>query len=136
MLFRSEVTVRRNGKRYHQRYERGVPVTQLTVIGEADNTGTTIRFLPDEEIFETNQFSHETLAKRFEELAYLNRGLEIDFRDERSNERVTYRFDGGLKSFVADLNSGEQVIHDMIEGQSEIEGVMVDDLFEIGRAHV
>lgn len=121
-----EVTVRRNGKRYQQRYERGVPVTQLAIIGESDNTGTTIRFLPDEEIFETNQFSHETLAKRFEELAYLNRGLEIDFRDERSQERVTYRFDGGLNSFVADLNSGEQTIHDIIEGQSEIDGVMVD----------
>ena len=121
-----EVTVRRNGKKYQQRYERGVPVTQLAVIGEAENTGTTIRFLPDDEIFETNQFSHETLAKRFEELAYLNRGLEIDFRDERSQERVTYRFDGGLNRFVTDLNAGEQAIHDIIEGQTEIDGVLVD----------
>ena len=62
-----EVTVRRNGKKHHQRYERGVPVTQLTVIGDAESTGTTVRFKPDEEIFETNQFSHETLAKRFED---------------------------------------------------------------------
>ena len=121
-----EVTVRRDGKKYHQRYERGVPVTALTVVGEAENTGTTIRFKPDEEIFETNQFSHDTLAKRFEELAYLNRGLEIDFRDERSNERKTYRFDGGLKRFVADLNEGEQTIHDIIEGIGEIDGVVTD----------
>jgi DNA gyrase subunit B len=121
-----EVTVRRDGKKYLQRYERGVPVTQLAVIGEAESTGTTVRFLADDEIFETNQFSHEVLAKRFEELAYLNRGLEIDFRDERSNERATYRFDGGLTSFVADLNAGEQGIHDIIEGQGEIEGVVVD----------
>ena len=121
-----EVTVRRGGKKHHQRYERGVPVTALTVIGDAETTGTTVRFKPDEEIFETNQFSHETLAKRFEELAYLNRGLEIDFRDERSNERVTYRFDGGLRRFVADLNSGEQGIHDIIEGQGEIDNVVVD----------
>ena len=121
-----EVTVRRNGKKYHQRYERGVPVTQLTIIGDAESTGTTVRFKPDEEIFETNQFSHETLAKRFEELAYLNRGLELDFRDERSNERVTYRFDGGLKRFVADLNAGEQPIHDIIEGLGEIDGVVTD----------
>ncbi len=121
-----EVTVRRDGKKYQQRYERGVPVTSLAVIGEAETTGTTIRFMPDDEIFETNQFSHETLAKRFEELAYLNRGLEIDFRDERTNERVTYRFDGGLKRFVADLNAGEQAVHDIIEGLGEIDGVVVD----------
>uniref|UniRef100_I2PX98 DNA gyrase subunit B n=1 Tax=Desulfovibrio sp. U5L TaxID=596152 RepID=I2PX98_9BACT len=121
-----EVTVRRNGKKYQQRYERGAPVTQVTVIGEAENTGTTIRFKPDEEIFETNQFSHETLAKRFEELAYLNRGLEIDFRDDRTSERVTYRFDGGIKRFVADLNAGEPVIHDIIEGLAEMDGVVVD----------
>ncbi|HCR13789.1 MAG TPA: DNA topoisomerase (ATP-hydrolyzing) subunit B [Solidesulfovibrio sp.] len=121
-----EVTVRRNGKKYHQRYERGVPVTQLTIIGDAESTGTTVRFKPDEEIFETNQFSHETLAKRFEELAYLNRGLELDFRDERTSERVTYRFDGGLKRFVTDLNAGEQPIHDIIEGLGEIDGVVTD----------
>ncbi|MEL7637196.1 MAG: DNA topoisomerase (ATP-hydrolyzing) subunit B [Anaerolineaceae bacterium] len=121
-----EVTVRRNGRKYHQRYERGVPVTQLAEIGEAGNTGTTVRFKPDDEIFQTNQFSHETLAKRFEELAYLNRGLEIDFRDDRTSERVTYRFDGGLKRFVADLNAGEQTIHDIIEGLGESDGVVVD----------
>ena len=82
-----EVTVRRGGKRHHMRFERGAPVTKLTVIGDAESTGTTIRFMPDEQIFETNQFNHETLAKRFEELAYLNRKLELDFRDERTNER-------------------------------------------------
>ncbi|MHC1712928.1 MAG: DNA topoisomerase (ATP-hydrolyzing) subunit B [Solidesulfovibrio sp.] len=121
-----EVTVRRNGKKYQMRFERGVPVTALTIIGDAENTGTTIRFKADDEIFETNQFSHETLARRFEELAYLNSGLEIDFRDERSNERVTYRFDGGLKHFVTDLNAGEQTIHDIIASQGEIDGVLVD----------
>jgi len=121
-----EVTVRRDGKKYQQRYERGAPVTKLAVIGESDATGTTIRFKPDDEIFETNQFSHETLAKRFEELAYLNKGLEVDFRDERSQERVTYRFDGGLREFVTDLNSGEQAIHDIIEGETELDGVLVD----------
>jgi DNA gyrase subunit B len=95
-----EVTVRRDGKKYHQRYERGVPVTQLAVIGESDATGTTVRFRPDEEIFETVQFSHDTLRKRFEELAYLNSGLEIDFRDERTQERETFHAEGGLSPFV------------------------------------
>lgn len=121
-----EVTVRRNGKKYFQRYERGVPVTPLSVIGDAESTGTTIRFKPDDEIFETNRFSHEILAKRFEELAYLNRGLEIDYRDEYSQERVTYRFDGGLAKFVSDLNAGEQPIHDIIHGIGEVDNVLVD----------
>ncbi|MFZ5813424.1 MAG: DNA topoisomerase (ATP-hydrolyzing) subunit B [Thermodesulfobacteriota bacterium] len=120
-----EVTVRRDGKKYHQRYERGVPVTQLAVIGESDATGTTVRFRPDEEIFETVQFSHETLRKRFEELAYLNSGLEIDFRDERTQERETFHVEGGLSQFVKDLNSGEAVIHDIIAGEGEIDGVVV-----------
>ncbi|MYL82732.1 DNA topoisomerase (ATP-hydrolyzing) subunit B [Desulfovibrio aerotolerans] len=121
-----EVTVRRGGKRHHMRFERGAPVTKLTVIGDAESTGTTIRFMPDEQIFETNQFNHETLAKRFEELAYLNRKLELDFRDERTNERATYRFDGGLHEFVADLNAGEQTIHDIIGGLGEVDGLVVD----------
>ncbi|NMC49823.1 MAG: DNA topoisomerase (ATP-hydrolyzing) subunit B [Desulfovibrio sp.] len=120
-----EVTVRRDGKKYHQRYERGVPVTQLAVIGESDATGTTVRFRPDEEIFETVQFSHDTLRKRFEELAYLNSGLEIDFRDERTQERETFHVEGGLSQFVKDLNSGEAVIHDIIAGEGEIDGVVV-----------
>ncbi len=120
-----EVTVRRDGRKYHQRYERGVPVTQLAVVGESDATGTTVRFRPDEEIFETVQFSHDTLRKRFEELAYLNSGLEIDFRDERTQERETFHVEGGLSQFVRDLNSGESVIHDIIAGEGEIDGVVV-----------
>ncbi|QLA14646.1 DNA topoisomerase (ATP-hydrolyzing) subunit B [Desulfolutivibrio sulfoxidireducens] len=120
-----EVTVKRDGMRYQQRYERGVPVTGVSRIGESDATGTTVRFRPDEEIFETLQFLHDTLRKRFEELAYLNSGLEIDFRDERTQERETFHVEGGLSQFVKDLNSGESVIHDMIAGEGEIDGVLV-----------
>jgi DNA gyrase subunit B len=120
-----EVTVRRDGKKYQQRYERGVPVTPLTVIGDSDATGTTIRFRPDEDIFETVQFSYDILRKRFEELAYLNSGLEIDFRDDRSQQRETFHVDGGLAQFVRDINSGESVIHDIIAGDGEADGVMV-----------
>jgi DNA gyrase subunit B len=120
-----EVTVKRDGKRYQQRYERGIPVTQVSLIGVSESTGTTIRFRPDEEIFETVQFSYDILRKRFEELAYLNSGLEIDFRDDRNQQRETFHAEGGLAQFVSDLNSGETVIHDMIAGDGEIDGVVV-----------
>ena len=122
-----EVTVKRDSKRHRQRYERGVPVTPLEVIGEGEAaTGTTIRFRPDEDIFETNQFLYETLAKRFQELAYLNPGLAIDFTDEREGKKESFRFDGGLTTFVTHLNQGQGGLHDIITAQGEDSGVMVD----------
>ncbi len=121
-----EVTVHRDGHKYHQRYERGIPVTELAVLGESNRRGTTIRFRPDEEIFETVQFNHETLKKRFEEVAYLNSGLEIDFRDERSQERDIFKFEGGLIRFVKDLNSGETPVHEIISGAGEIDSILVE----------
>lgn len=120
-----EVTVKRNNKRYQQRYERGIPVTSVLLIGESESTGTTVRFRADEEIFETLQFSHDILRKRFEELAYLNSGLEIDFRDDRNQQRETFHVEGGLSQFVRDLNSGESVIHDIISGEGELDNVVV-----------
>ncbi len=121
-----EVVVKRDGKRYHQRYERGVPVKQLEEIGEAQNTGTIIRFRPDEEIFETNQFSFDILRKRFEELAYLNSGLEIEFNDERTNESVNFKFDGGVREFIKDLNEGENIAHEIIYGLDTVDSVAVE----------
>ena len=121
-----EVTVRQNGRRWRQRYERGVSVTELMDLGEADGHGTTVRFFPDEQIFETTEFSFPVLQKRFEELAYLNRGLQIVCVDERSNETHTYHAEGGLEQFVKDLNSGDPGIHSIISGEGLAEGVTVD----------
>ncbi|MFV0422995.1 DNA topoisomerase (ATP-hydrolyzing) subunit B [Oleidesulfovibrio sp.] len=121
-----EVTVRRDGYKYHHRFERGVPVKELEKQGETDLRGTTIRFRPDEEIFETNQFSFELLKKRFEELAYLNPGLEVEFIDERSGESASFRFEGGIREFVRNLNSGEGGIHPIIFSSGESDNVMVD----------
>jgi len=121
-----EVTIKRGGSRYRQRYERGVPVTPVERIGDAEGTGTTIRFLPDEEIFETADFIHATLAKRFEELAYLNSGLTLEYKDERSQEEVTYRFDGGIRRFVKDLNSGEMGIHEIVSGTGQMDATIVE----------
>ena len=121
-----EVTIKRDGSRYRQRYERGVPVTGVERLGEAEGTGTTVRFLPDEEIFETADFVHATLAKRFEELAYLNSGLTIEFKDERTQEEEVFRFDGGIRQFVLDLNAGEMGVHDIISASGQMDATIVD----------
>ncbi|WP_298065665.1 DNA topoisomerase (ATP-hydrolyzing) subunit B [uncultured Mailhella sp.] len=121
-----EVTIRRDGKRWRQRYERGIPVTGVECLGEEEGHGTTVHFLPDETIFETTVYSFEILNKRFEELSYLNRGLTIVCKDERTNETHTYRADGGLEQFVHDLNNGETGLHPIISGEGVQDSVTVD----------
>ncbi len=121
------VTVRRDGKRYRQHYSRGIPLDELTVISEGvDGHGTTVRFKPDEEIFEVFEYSYDTLKKRFEELAYLNQGLTIECIDERIGETHVFHAEGGIRQFVADLNSGEQGIHPIIFGEGLVDNVTVD----------
>ena len=121
-----EVTIRRGGFRYSQKYSRGVPLEELKTLGESKNHGTTVRFTPDEEIFETMEFSYEVLRKRLEELAYLNKGLEIEFIDERSGEQELFRFDGGIEQFVKDLNQGEAAVHSVIYGYGESQGIVAE----------
>lgn len=121
------VTVRRHGKRYRQNYARGVPQDALTVISEGvEGHGTTVRFRPDEQIFEVLEFSYDTLKKRFEELAYLNKGLTISCIDERIGETHVFKAEGGIRQFVADLNSGEQGIHSIIAAEGVVENVTVE----------
>ncbi|MDR3176315.1 MAG: DNA topoisomerase (ATP-hydrolyzing) subunit B [Desulfovibrio sp.] len=121
-----EVTIRREGYVYAQKYSRGVPLEVLRRIGESANHGTTVRFTPDDSIFETLEFSYEVLRKRFEELAYLNKGLEIEFIDERTEEKEVFRFDGGIEQFVRDLNEGEAAVHSVIYGCAEASGVLAE----------
>ncbi|MFN3550566.1 MAG: DNA topoisomerase (ATP-hydrolyzing) subunit B [Endomicrobiia bacterium] len=102
----------RNGKIYRQKYKRGVPQTQVEIVGEIDTTGTKVRFLPDKEIFSTTKFSFDTLANRLRELAFLNPGLRITLIDEREEEKEkTFKFDGGIKEFVKFLNKDKDVLH-------------------------
>jgi DNA gyrase subunit B len=105
------VEVRQAGKVHHQRYNRGQPVADLEVVGEADSTGTSIEFKPDAEIFETVEFSFEMVAHRLRELAFLNRGLEINIAEEATGESETYLFEGGLVEFVSFLNEGRKALH-------------------------
>jgi DNA gyrase subunit B len=107
-----EVTVRRDGKIYHQRYERGVPVTPVETIGETtpDDHGTKTVFLPDRLIFRSLDYQSDVLLQRFREVAYLTSGLTIHFVDERTDLDMTFYFEGGIVSFVRHLNRTKEVL--------------------------
>ncbi|MFQ6122497.1 MAG: DNA topoisomerase (ATP-hydrolyzing) subunit B [Dehalococcoidales bacterium] len=104
-------SVRRDGKVYQQEYRQGIPQGPLTEIGEADDTGTTITFYADEEIFGKARYDFDTLSERMREMAYLNKGLEITLRDERTDAEKTFYFEGGITGFVRHLNRDRVVRH-------------------------
>ena len=108
--------VKRDGKIYRQEFSKGVRKSELEVIGETkiDDTGTTIYFEPDDTIFETVEFSDEVLSKRFREMAFLNKGIKIEFIDERKDLNEVYHYEGGIKSFVEFINKKKKPIHDEI----------------------
>jgi DNA gyrase subunit B len=105
------VNVRRNGKEYHQEYKQGIPQGRLAEVGKATDTGTTITFIADEEIFDDLNYDFNTLSGRIREMAYLNKGLEISIIDERKDREQTFYFDGGIVSFVRHLNRNREVCH-------------------------
>jgi DNA gyrase subunit B len=121
------VEVRVNGQVYHQRYERGKTASELKVIGKSKTTGTTVTFKPDREIFSDGTFSFDTIANRLRELAFLNRGVLIVLRDERSEKERTFHYEGGIAAFVAHLNEGKNSLHkDVIFFDKEQEGIVVE----------
>jgi len=109
-----EVEVKRDGKIYHQRYERGKTVSKLTVIGKSTNTGTKITFKPDEAIFSKIEYSYDILSQRLRELAFLNKGLKIKLEDERTDKEAVFEFAGGIVSFVEYLNKNKNPLHNKV----------------------
>jgi DNA gyrase subunit B len=114
-----EMEVRRDGHLFTQRYKRGFPESEIKKsrkLKKGEGTGTTIRFLPDPEVFtETQEFSFDTLARRFRESAFLNKGLKISLVDEREEDRsVTYQYDGGIRDFVEHINEAKDPVHKTI----------------------
>ncbi|HOF57212.1 MAG TPA: DNA topoisomerase (ATP-hydrolyzing) subunit B [Syntrophorhabdaceae bacterium] len=105
-----EVEIRRAGKVYFQRYERGNKITNLKVIGDTDKTGTKVKFKPDKSIFESVEFSNEVLAHRMREISFLNNGIYIVLIDERKGKRQEFKHEGGVKSFVKFLNTNKTVL--------------------------
>lgn len=103
-----EVRIHKNGKIHFQRYERGIPVTKLQVLGDTSRTGSVIRFKPDATIFETVNFSFDYLTTRLRELAFLNRGVRIMLKDERTDRLHDFKYEGGIVSFVEYLNQNKK----------------------------
>lgn len=121
------VKVKRNNKEYMQKFERGIATSDLKAIGKSKNTGTTIHFRPDEKIFETINFSFETLENRFREMAFLNKGIKIILKDERKDLEKEFYYEGGIKSFVEYINKNKNPIQkDIIYFEQEKDGTLVE----------
>ena len=125
-----EVEVRRDGKIYRMRFERGVTKSPLEIIGSCTDRGTKVTWYPDDQIFTTLEFSWDILAARLRELAFLNKGIEILFRQEHHDGTVraeTFRYDGGIREFIRHLNKNKIVLHpDPICFEKEQDGVAVE----------
>ena len=111
-----EVLVETDGKAYKQRYERGKVVTPLEEIGPTDRHGTTVTFLPDEEIFEDTVFDYATIKQRLREMAFLTKGLRISLTDKREEGKKTdsFHYEGGIMEYVSYLNKNQTVLYDKI----------------------
>jgi DNA gyrase subunit B len=120
--------VKRDGKEWEMKFERGITVQKLKKLGTAEGTGTFQWFQPDPEVFETLEFHWDVLAKRLRELAFLNRGLAITLRDERPEQvrERTFKFEGGIVSFVEFLNEKKDPLHPIISTHNERDGVDVE----------
>jgi DNA gyrase subunit B len=106
-----EVEVSRDGKRYHQRYERGNTVAPLKQIGKARHSGNKTTFKPDPEIFKETNFNFDVLSARMRELAFLNKGLKIEIEDLSTGKSNLFKYKGGISSFAEYLNENKQVVH-------------------------
>lgn len=116
-----------NGKKYRQRYERGIPKTEVELIGKTKQTGTSITFIPDPTIFDTLEFNYTTIKHRMRELAFLNRGIKIILEDKRSKIKNEFHYEGGIKEFVRYLNSKKEPLHnDVIFTEGDKDKVIVE----------
>ena len=115
------LTIRREGKRYEQIYHHGVPQAPLAVIGDTEGTGTSVRFHPSPDTFTNILFHFDQLAKRLRELAFLNSGVNIRLKDERSGREENYQYDGGLRAFVDYLNNNKTAVNKPFHFQVDLE---------------
>ena len=122
-----KLEIRRDGKVYYQEYAKGIPVTEFKQTGVTDRRGTKITFHPDPEIFKNIlEFSFDQLAQKLRELAYLNSGLQIVIIDERTEKKADYKFEGGIATYVADLNANKTAVSDVIYFNGTHEGCEVE----------
>lgn len=118
--------VKRDGKIYKQEFSKGKPITELQEIGEAAETGTIITFKPDFSIMEQNEFDFSILAKRLRELAFLNKGIEINIIDERTNKTAQFKYEGGIKSFTEYINKNKKTISPIVYFEKQKNGTSAE----------
>ena len=122
-----KVLVSRDGKIHEQTYERGLPITELKVVGDSTTTGTTIIFKPDREIFtETTDYDYITIRDKIKQIAFLTKGLQISLEDQREEpfRKDVFKYDGGIKEYVEYLNKGKEPLHPdiiYVEEEREVE---------------
>lgn len=123
-----KVEVKRDGHIYEQEYRRGIPQYDIKIVGDTQDTGTTVTFTPDKEIFtEVTEFDYEVLQTRLRELAFLNKGIRIILNDERTEEREEFYYEGGLIEFVKYLGRNRTSLHEIpIYVEGEKDGIMVE----------
>jgi DNA gyrase subunit B len=105
------VEIKRQGRIYRQEYRQGIPRCGIEIAGDTEETGTSITFLADKEIFESIDYDFDVACQRLRELAYLNKGVEIALKDDRNNQEKAFYFDGGIASFIRRLNRNRAVVH-------------------------
>lgn len=132
-----KVRIRRGGHIYEDAYERGIPTVELQngllpVVGKSKDTGTSIRFMPDDEIFDHTVFKAEEVKNRLHETAYLNPALTICFEDRRGSEaeRITYHEPEGIVGFVKSINRNKDTVHEVIYVKGESDGITVEAAFQ------
>ena len=122
-----EVEVRRQGHVFQQEYERGVPTGPVRRVGKSDKTGTKVSFKPDHQMFGAVKFDYNILQRRLQELAFLNKGVRINFTDNRSGQSDSFRYERGLLQFIEHLNRASEPLHaDILHVSKEQEGVNVE----------
>ncbi len=133
-----EVRVKRDGKLYLQRFERGYPTGPVSEIGKSEPgvTGTLTTFKYDPQIFQGDlDFKFDTLIQRFREMAFVTRGVTIYFLDERSEKEMTFYFEGGITSFVRYLNRNRDVLHPVVHVEKEVDGITIDGAIQYTDAY-
>ncbi len=133
-----EVVVKRDGKIYKQRFEKGKAVTPLEIIGKCSKkeTGTKVTFEPDDEIFEINEFDPQKIEKRIKSLAYLNPGIKFVFEDKVRNVKKEFLFKEGIKELVKELNEGKELLfNDVIYLKGEEKGVIIEVAFQYNKGY-
>lgn len=120
------VEIKRDGKLYRQVYHRGIAQTSVEEVGQCEGTGTTTMFLPDDQIFGEIKWDYNLLVQRFREMCYLTKGVEIHFEDKRTDDEVSFFFEGGIASFAKFLNKDRKVLHEPIYISKQVNGTDVE----------